>query len=257
MEASNLQEENESLPFTIRWNNPDGGYSEGPLSLLWSLIESYKVDIFDVSLSKITEDFIKFIQLSKNISIELSTDFIKMAANLVYLKSKSLLPNPGFEEIETDAKLPKELVEKLLEHKKFQLAGKKLGEIDEITAGVFKRESNQILIDFPTDDNWLDLDLIDLISAFNAILQNKAVNEEVPNLLIADQDYSIDKKIQRIEELLQEKKEINFFDIFDSNEPDTYDVVFSFLALLEIVKLKKVAIRQHSMFGNIKIFLVS
>ncbi|HMV45840.1 MAG TPA: segregation/condensation protein A [Leptospiraceae bacterium] len=257
MEASDVQEENESLPFTIRWNNPDGGYSEGPLSLLWSLIESYKVDIFDVSLSKITEDFIKFIQLSKNISIELSTDFIKMAANLVYLKSKSLLPNPGFEEIESDAKLPKELVEKLLEHKKFQLAGKRLGEIDEITSGVFRRESNQILIDFPTDENWLDLDLIDLISAFNSILQNKAVNEEVPNLLIANQDYSIDKKIQRIEELLQEKNEINFFDIFDTSEPDTYDVVFSFLALLEIVKLKKVAIKQHKMFGNIKIFLVS
>ena len=254
MEVTDAQD---SLPFTIRWNNPEGGYSEGPLSLLWSLIESYKVDIFDVSLSKITEDFIQFIKLSKTISIELSTEFIKMAANLVYLKSKSLLPNPGFEEIESEVKLPKELVEKLLEHKKFQLAGRKLGEIDEITAGVFKRESNQILIDFPTDENWLDLDLLDLISAFNNILETRAVNEEIPNLLIADQDYSIDKKITMIEELLQQRKEIDFSDIFDSTEPDTYDVVFSFLALLEIVKLKKVAIKQHKMFGNIKIFLVS
>ena len=257
MEDTEVHEEKDSLPFTIRWNNPDGGYSEGPLSLLWSLIESYKVDIFDVALSKITEDFIKFIQLSKTISIELSTEFIKMAANLVYLKSKSLLPNPGFEEFESEAKLPKELVEKLLEHKKFQLAGRKLGEIDEISAGVFKRESNQILIDFPADENWLDLDLLDLISAFNNILETRAINEEIPNLLIADQDYSIDKKIKTIEELLIQRGEIDFSDIFDSTEPDTYDIVFSFLALLEIVKLKKVAIKQHKMFGNIKIFLVS
>lgn len=257
MEVTDAQEEKDSLPFTIRWSNPEGGYSEGPLSLLWSLIESYKVDIFDVSLSKITEDFIQFIKLSKTISIELSTEFIKMAANLVYLKSKSLLPNPGFEEIETDTKLPKELVEKLLEHKKFQLAGRKLGEIDEISAGVFRRESNQILIDFPTDENWLDLDLLDLISAFNNILETRAVNEEIPNLLVADQDYSIDTKIKTIEELLEKRREIDFSDIFDSTEPDTYDVVFSFLALLEIVKLKKVGIKQHKMFGNIKIFLVS
>jgi segregation and condensation protein A len=137
------------------------------------------------------------------------------------------------------------------------MAGRKLGEIDEVAAGIFKRESNQILIDFPTDDNWLDLDLLDLISAFNNILETRAVNEEIPNLLIADQDYSIDKKIQTIEELLEQRKEIDFSDIFDSTEPDTYDVVFSFLALLEIVKLKKVAIKQHKMFGNIKIYLVS
>jgi segregation and condensation protein A len=250
------EEEINSEKFVIRWSNPEGGFSEGPLSLLWSLIESYKVDIFDVSLSKITEDFIHFIKLSKTISIELSTDFLKMAAHLVYLKSKALLPNPGFDEIEEEPKLPKELVEKLLEHKKYQLAGEKLGLIDEVSAGVFKRDTNQILIDFPTDDHWLDLDLIDLISAFNSILQQKAVNQEVPNLLIANQDYSIDKKIEKIEELLNEKKEIYFSDIFNSEEPDIDDIVFSFLAILEIVKLKKVSIKQHQMFGNIKIFLV-
>ena len=68
---------------------------------------------------------------------------------------------------------------------------------------------------------------------------------------------SIDTKIKTIEELLDKRREIDFSDIFDSTEPDTYDVVFSFLALLEIVKLKKVGIKQHKMFGNIKIYLVS
>jgi segregation and condensation protein A len=255
IEQTKLEEVNPNS-LIIRWNNPDGGFTEGPLSLLWSLIESYKVDIFDVSLTRITEDFIQFINLSKTISLELSTDFLKMAAHLVYLKSKALLPNPGFDEIDEEPKLPRELVEKLLEHKKFQMMGQKLSAIDEVVAGVFKRDTNQILIDFPSDDNWLDLDMLDLISAFNSILQNKSVNEEVPNLLIAGQEYSIDKKMTSIEEQLNLKKEIYFSDIFESDEPDTFDIVFSFLAILEIVKLKKVIIQQHKIFGNIKIILV-
>lgn len=257
MEVSDVQEEQESLPFTVRWNNPEGGFSEGPLSLLWSLIESYKLDIFDVSLSKITEDFINFVKYSKSISIELSTDFIKMAAHLIYWKSKALLPNPGFEEIDEEPKLPKELVEKLLEHKKFQIAGRKLGQLDEITSGVFKRDTNQILIEFPGEENWLDLDLIDLISAFNRVLQNRSANEENPEILLATQQYSIDEKMQKIESLLQFKKEIDFSEVFETDEPETYDIVYSFMAILEIVKTRKVVIRQHKMFGNIKIILVA
>ncbi len=254
---SEQREEVNEEPFLVNWNNSEGGLTQGPLSLLWSLIESYKVDIFDVSLSKITEDFISFINLSKKISLELNTDFLKMAAHLVYLKSKALLPNPGFDEIDEEPKLPKALVEKLLEHKKFQLMGQKLSAIDEVVAGVFKRESNQILNNFTEDDNWLDLDLIDLISAFNSILQKQAANDEHPNLLIANQDYSIDTKITKIETLLEEKKEIFFSEIFDSENPETYDIVFSFLALLEIIKHKKISIHQHKLFGNIKIFLAA
>ncbi|NBU97395.1 MAG: ribulose phosphate epimerase, partial [Spirochaetia bacterium] len=88
----------ESSLFLVKWNTNEGGWTEGPLSVLWSLIESYKVDIFEVSLSRITEDFITFLKLARNLPIEISSEFTKMAASLVYLKSKALLPNPGFEE---------------------------------------------------------------------------------------------------------------------------------------------------------------
>jgi segregation and condensation protein A len=252
-----IQEEEESLFFKARWESPEGGYSEGPLSLLWSLVESYKIDIFDVSLSQITDDFINYIRRSKDISVELSSDFTRMAAHLVYLKSKALLPNPGFEEADSDLKLPKELVEKLLEHKKYQMAANTLGELDRIQSAVFKRESGQILLNFPDDENWLDIDLIDLISAFNEILDRNSVNEEAPNLLIASQDYSIEEKLKYIEDLLNFKKEIYFSEIFQSEEADTYDIVFSFLAVLEVVKLKKVVLKQHKIFGDIKLILVA
>lgn len=254
MEPTEVGED--EVPFVVRWNTFDGGWTEGPLSLLWSLIESYKVDIFEVSLSRITEDFISFLKHSKSLPIELGADFTKMAANLVFLKSKALLPNPGFEEVENEPALPKELVDKLLEHKKFQIAGQKLAEIDFIQSAVFKRDSGQILMSFPEDENWLDVDLIELISAFNEILGKKSSNEEEPNILLAESNYSIQDKIERIESKLMFSKEINFSDIFDSDDPEVYDIVYSFMALLEIVKLKKVKIRQHKMFGDIKIFLV-
>lgn len=243
--------------FIVHWNTPDGGSEEGPLSLLWSLIESYKVDIFEVSLSRITEDFINFIKHAQSLPIELGAEFTKMAASLVYMKSKALLPNPGFEETESEPTLPKELVEKLLEHKKYQIAAQRLAEIDLIQSAVFRRDSNQILINFPDDENWLDVDLIQLISAFNQIIGKKSSNEETPNLSIAQAKYSIQEKIEKIEQILSQKKEIYFSEIFESDDPDVYDIVYSFMAVLEIVKTKKVRIRQHRMFGDIKIFLNS
>ncbi len=246
----------ESSQFLVKWNTNEGGWTEGTLSVLWSLIESYKVDIFEVSLSRITEDFIQFLNLAKNLPIELSSEFIKMAASLVYLKSKALLPNPGFEEPDSEPTLPRELVDKLLEHKKYQIAGQKLAYLDLIRSSVFPRESNQILIHFPDDENWLDVDLIDLISAFNGILSKEAINEEIPKLLIADSTYSISEKIKNIETLLAAKKEIYFSEIFLSKDPETLDIVYSFLAILEIVKLGKILIKQHKMFGDIKIFSV-
>ncbi|MCX7998651.1 MAG: segregation/condensation protein A [Leptospiraceae bacterium] len=247
--------ETKNQEFFVQWNTPDGGLEKGPLSLLWSLIESYKIDIFEVSLAKITEDFINFIKHAQSLPIELGVEFTKMAANLVYMKSKALLPNPGFEETEHDPTLPKELVEKLLEHKKYQIAAQKLAEIDLIQSAVFRRDTNQILINFPEDENWLDVDLIQLISAFNEIIGKKSSNEEAPNLLLVESKYSIQEKIEKIEFKLSQKREIYFSEIFESDDPDIYDIVYSFMAVLEIVKTKNVRIRQNRMFGDIKIFL--
>ncbi|MDX1960346.1 MAG: segregation/condensation protein A [Leptospiraceae bacterium] len=250
------EELREDVPYVVSWSAGNGEQSSGPLSVLWSLIESYKVDIFEVSLARITEDFLTFLKLAKNLPIELSSEFAKMAASLVYFKSKALLPNPGFDEIDSEPTLPKELVDKLLEHKKYQIAANRLSEIDLVRSCVFRRESDQILIDFPGDENWLDLDLIDLISAFNQIITRGSANQESPSLLIADSKYSIGDKLKFIEDMLMFRKEIHFSEIFQSKEPDTYDIVYSFLALLEIVKLKRVRILQHRMFGDIKIQLV-
>ncbi|MCC5813252.1 MAG: segregation/condensation protein A [Leptospira sp.] len=242
-------------PFVVRWNNAEGGVSEGPLSVLWSLIDSYRVDIFDVTLSRITNDFINFIKTAESISIELGSDFALMAANLVYLKSKALLPDPGFEEEDYDPPLPKELVEKLLEHKKFQMAGARLGSLEKITNSMFTRESNVVLAD---EDKWLDLSLVDLISAFNSILNKEPQNEEEAEVFQGINDnFSVEDKMTRIEEILKEKGEMLFADLFESDHPQTQEIVAAFMAVLEIVKIKVAKVVQHQLFGTIKLIAVN
>ncbi len=241
--------------FVVRWNNQDGGLTEGPISVLWSLIDSYKVDIFEVSLSRITSDFIQFLRTSQSLSIELTSEFAVMASHLVYLKSKALLPDPGFEEEDYDPPLPKELVDKLLEHKKFQMAGQKLAELDRITAGMFTRETNQVLED---EETWLDVSLVDLISAFNSILERESSNEELPPPIYeGHQQYSVEDKMEYLQKLLEERGEVHFLDIFQTDSPEKKEVVAAFLAVLETVKIRICKVVQHKVFGEIKIVKVA
>jgi segregation and condensation protein A len=241
--------------FVVRWNNTDGGVTEGPLSVLWSLIDSYRLDIFDVSLSRITTDFIQFLKTAEAISLELSSDFALMAANLVYLKSRALLPDPGFEEEDYDPPLPKELVDKLLEHKKFQMAGTRLGDLEKITSAMFTRESDVVLVE---DDKWLDLSLVDLISAFNSILNKEPENEEEPKIFEGvAKNFSIEDKMSYIQEKLNSKGELLFTEIFENDAPEKQEIVAAFMAVLEIVKIKVAKVVQHQVFGTIKLISVS
>ncbi|EQA71270.1 segregation and condensation protein A [Leptospira noguchii] len=248
-----MENEESGKSFVVQWNNSEGGLSEGPLSVLWSLIESYKVDIFDVSLSRITRDFLSFLRISETLSLELSAEYALMAANLIYLKSKALLPDPGFEEEDYEPPLPPELVEKLLEHKKFQLTAKKLSEIDQTQIGVFRRESNVTLDE---EDNWLDVSLLDLISAFHEILESQSVEAEIPTLLTAPHRFTVEEKMEKILSTLREKKEVSFPELFERERPEKAEIVATFLALLELSKQRILRAKQHKLFGEIRLFLV-
>ncbi len=237
-------------PFVVRWNSLEGGLAEGPIQVLWDLIDSYKVDIFDVSLSRITRDFIQFIKTSEKLSIELTSEFALMASHLVYWKSKALLPDPGFEEDDIEPPLPQELVEKLLEHKKFQMAGQRLGDLDRIASGVFTRESNQVLEE---EEAWLDVSLVDLISAFNSLLES--ISEEKTEIPVYEgyEHYSIEDKMAYILQILEDQNEIKFEELFTKGNPSKKEIVAVFLAMLETVKIRKTRILQNSLFGEIKI----
>ncbi len=244
--------------FIVTWLNSEGEEEQGPLSLLWKLIESYRVDIFNVSLYSITEDFIRFIRRADELRLEIASPFLVMAARLLYYKSRALLPDPGFDDPDTDPRLPPELIAQLLEYRKFQKASDRLTELDEITAGILPR--SEISLDHlkqPDDDEeWYELDVSDLVQAFDRVMKRvEAAGAEPYRMEVSLEEYSVDEKMQFIKNLLAEAVSFDFSDLFASRERlSRGEVVTVFLAVLELVKTGFIRVMQNIVYGNIQIF---
>ena len=239
----------------VSWPGEDGQIEEGPLTVLWQLIESYRVDIFDVSLLRITEDFMSFLTSSEELRLDLASSFSVMAARLLYYKSRALLPDPGFEEPEEEPRLPPELVQQLLEYRKFQQAAEKLKSIEAITAGMLRRETG-LTPDVDTEGEWLDLDLSDLVHAYQAVLDRfRQVAPGEVDLEIDLDQYSVEDKIDSIRSLLKTAVSFSFHDLFENLESMTRgEIVVTFLAILELVKQSEIIIRQQNKFADIVLF---
>lgn len=246
---------NEFPGFMVSWPGEDGQIEEGPLTVLWQLIESYRVDIFDVSLLRITEDFMSFLTSSEELRLDLASSFSVMAARLLYYKSRALLPDPGFEEPEEEPRLPPELVQQLLEYRKFQQAAEKLKSIEAITAGMLRRETG-LTPDVDTEGEWLDLDLSDLVHAYQAVLDRfRQVAPGEVDLEIDLDQYSVEDKIDSIRSLLKTAVSFSFHDLFENLESMTRgEIVVTFLAILELVKQSEIIIRQQNKFADIVLF---
>lgn len=244
--------------FFVTWMNGEGETEEGPLTVLWKLIESYRIDIFDVSLLKITIDFMNFMQRAGELKIDLASPFIVMAARLLFYKSKALLPDPGFEESESDPRLPPELIQQLLEYRRFQMASEQLRELDDITSGMFTRTAPYVPPKGESDENedWLELDLVDLIRAYSDMVQRLTVGkEEERNYEISAENFSVDEKMSYIRQLLQDAVSFAFFDLFENPSAVILgELVVTFLAILELTKLREIIVKQERIFGEIRIF---
>ncbi|MCB1175452.1 MAG: segregation/condensation protein A [Leptospiraceae bacterium] len=242
--------------FAVTWTNALGEYEEGPLYVLWDLIESYKVDIFDVSLFRITEDFFQFLDAMRELQIELASSFAVMASRLLFYKSKSLLPDPGFEENEEQTGLPPELVQQLLEYRKFQFAADRLRQREEVATGILAREKLVLPESVQTDGEWLDVSLIDLLSAYARLLQ-RLEKEQSPEKFyeIELEEFSVEAKMESIRKRLQQEQSFRFEDLFDSMDTlQRGDLIATFLALLELTRLREIIVRQKANFDEIRVF---
>jgi len=236
--------------FIIKWKGPNGEM-EGPLYVLWQLIESYQVDIFEVSIHRITEDFLNFIKRAQELKIELASSFALMASKLLYYKSKALLPDPGFEDEEQE-KLPPEIVQQLLEYRKFQQAAEVLKEIEELSEGVFSRQNEQTLIEIEESYN-----INDLIQAYINFLKRKEISQtqKEKHLEINLENLTVEQKIEDIRKILEDTTGFAFHELFE----DPYNIsllefIVVFLAILELARIKEIIIEQKEIFGPIYIF---
>ncbi len=238
----------EEAGFLVSWVGPEGE-EKGPLSLLWDLIESYRIDIFDVSLVKITEDFLSYMK-NAALTLEQASSFTVMAARLLYYKSRALLPDPGFEE-DTEDRLPPELITQLLEYRKFQFASDKLRDLEEITSGMMRRR----ITDEITGEEYFEASLADLVQAYTAVLARiRESQQEEPMYQVRMTEITVEEKIAHIRGIFENAVSCLFTDLLvDLEDRGVAEVIAAFLAILELTKLGELVLRQRVNFTPIEV----
>jgi segregation and condensation protein A len=228
---------------------------EGPLDLLLYLIKRDEIDIYDISLERITRQYLEYLQAFRELNIDLAGEFIAMAANLIYLKSRSLLPaeqQPPEEDAEEDD--PRwELIRQLVEYKKFKEAGAQLQLRELEQERVFGRGGDSsLLADGPL--RLEEVEIFQLINAFQNAVKRAGARLELQE--IPGERFSVSDKIDVILQRLEAGGRIRFSDLFEALV-SRVEIVVTFIALLELIRLKQVRAIQKNIFDEIEIAAVT
>lgn len=227
---------------------------EGPLDLLLDLIKKSEMDIYDIQVSEITRQYLETLAHMKELDLEVAGEFIVMAATLIYIKSKMLLPQDNTDEelLEQDPRA--ELVRKLLEYQAFKEAAKKLGFMEDERGMVFTRQiSDYYLADLNAEDVGIDTfsaNLYDLLSAFQSVLA-RAGSEAFHE--VYEQIITIEERTVQVRGLLEVKKKITFSELFTGGTFSRNLLIVTFLTILEIVRTKYARVAQDKHYGEIMI----
>ncbi len=220
---------------------------EGPLDLLLHLIKENKIDIYDIPISLITKQYLEYLDLMKELDLEIASDFLIMAANLIYIKSRMLLPKP--EQIEEEEDPRQELVEQLLEHMKFKEISKIFREKYEFWSKAFVRKTSKEEEVFIQEIN-----VFDLLTALKRIIQKTE-----PKIYLQKETVKIEDKIEEIINLLKVKKTVIFDELFESSKKNGFitklEIIVTFLAILELLRLRIIKASQSKPFDKIFINL--
>jgi segregation and condensation protein A len=225
---------------------------EGPLDLLLYLIKKEEVDIYEVNLTRLATQFIEYIETMRLLDLEIAGEFLVMAATLMYIKSRELLPvdQQVQAEGEEDGEDPRwELIRQLVEYKKFKDAAAQLQALEFRQENVFPRLPVQpeFVSEAPART---EASIFDLLGAVSSILQRFKTREDLRDIF--EDKWSVSEKIQFIIKQLSERASMKFSDLFAGALHKT-EVIVTFLALLELIRLKQVAAFQNEAFGEIAI----
>jgi segregation and condensation protein A len=220
---------------------------EGPLDLLLYLIRKNEVNIYDIPIAGITEQYLGYLRHAEAVNLEELTEFHAMAATLLLIKSRTLLPV----EMADDGEIadPRQyLVERLIEYQKFKKLTDLMEEKEKDAEWVIERRKLQHNLPFTDEDIWEKIDIWSLMKTFAALVR------AIPGEQIFDlyEEVSVNEKITLLSELLENKGECRFTDLV-GRSCSVMDIVCAFLAILEAVKIRMIIILQHRMFGDILI----
>jgi segregation and condensation protein A len=234
--------------FAVKLDNFDG-----PLDLLLYLIKKNELNIYDIPIVLITQQYLDAIQLMQDLNLDVAGEFLVMAATLIHIKSRMLLPRPetaavveGEDEDPRDA-----LVRKLLEHQRYKAAAELLHEREQVRAAQWQRPDERVAEITGEDlEPELEVDLFSLLAAFQAVV---ARAKQRPKVQLPPEQIPIEVRIEQLLQRLSETEACGFDELF-ADVQDRTGLIVTFLALLEMIRLKLVRVFQSGPFGPIRVY---
>jgi segregation and condensation protein A len=227
---------------------------EGPLDLLLHLIRKSEVSIYDIPISLITEQYLGYIELMQELNLDVAGEFLVMASTLIHIKSRTLLPRPDpTQEDAGPEEDPREaLVRRLLEHQKYKAAAELLHDRETLRSAQFMRPDARVA-DAAGDEYEpeIEVDLFSLLAAFRGVL-TRAMRR--PRMVLPPEQISIEDRMHQLLARLSETEACGFEDLFTDGDGSRGFMIVTFLALLEMIRLKLIRVFQSGSFGEIRVY---
>lgn len=226
---------------------------EGPLDLLIHLIKKNEVNIYDIPIALITQQYLEHVEMMQELNLDTVGEFLVMAATLIHIKSKMLLPRPDPTQEETEEDPRDALVRRLLEHQKFKAAAGLLHERAVLRGAQWIRPDGRIAAiagDEYAYEPELEVDLFSLLAAFRGVLERA---KQRPKMLLPPEEVSVESRIEQLLGLLSETDACGFEDLF-AKDDSRKAMITTFLALLEMIRLKLIRVFQSAAFGPIRVY---
>jgi segregation and condensation protein A len=222
---------------------------EGPLDLLLDLIKKQEMNIHDIQIAKITSQYLDYLHKLEELNVDVSADFIYMAATLIYIKSKMLLPPDPLASPEEQAADPRaDLVQRLVEHEKYKNAAQLLYQKQQVEENVWSKPDKSLYQDEGTEGD-LVVSLVDLVRVFQQVLERR---KEVSRIELQHEQFSVAQMMAqlRAQILGSDDNTVNLIRFFEAC-PSRHAMIVAFLAVLEMVKMQAIAMVQEKQFGEI------
>jgi len=223
---------------------------EGPLDLLLYLIKKEELDIYDIPIAKITDQYLEYLEMMKLLDLDIAGEFIVMAATLMQIKSKLLLPPDETPQEEMEQEDPRtELVKRLLEYKRFKEAADELAAKEAVSSQLYSRKTEEKPLLETEDSPFFEASIFDLLTAFSKIL--KEVPKETFYRVVKD-EFTVGEKIHDIFHMLVNQPRIVFSKLFKEAK-SKLEIIATFLAVLELIRLKEIVVVQQEAFSEIEL----
>jgi segregation and condensation protein A len=224
---------------------------EGPLDLLLHLIKKHELDIYDIPISLITQQYLEYLDLMQEVNLDVAGEFLVMAATLIHIKSRELLPRPDPTQEDPEEDPREALVRRLLEHQRFKAAAELLHEKEIQRSAMWHRPDGRVAeVVGEAPEPEVEVDLFSLVTAFRQVLDRVRAR---PQVMLQPEQIPIETRIEQLLARLSETEAFGFEELF-ADVQTRAGMIVTFLALLEMIRLKLIRVFQQGAFGPIRVY---